>query len=198
MALVTPDQLASRIGMVVPLPVPVELRLRDAIEDAEAKVQLYLNRTSLEAVEHTVVGLVPDERWVMDDPRAWPQAKSRFQDRFRVVSWVVNADDPTLFDVTFAVGLDVANDPELRPILSFIKQDAVASAAADPTFAGVARTVQSVSADGQSVTYATGGGGGAEGVAGGSLSLSSLKRWRRLSIYQAPGVRRSPWPYSSP
>jgi hypothetical protein len=192
--LLTAAQLAPRLGLGIPLPPQVQLRIQDAILDAQGKVMGYLNRP-LFPTEHTITGLAPFEAWPLEDHRAWPYGE-RFGDRYRVAGYTPNVEDPTRFDVTFRVGLDVANDPDLYPILAFIRQDAVANLIGDPLFSAVSRPVTSVSADGQSVSYAQ--GSSTADSAGGGMTLGSLKKWRRMSIYQPVGVRTTSWPYSSP
>lgn len=190
-ALVKPEVVGVRLNLPQPIPGKLRPRIVLAIEDAQNKVQAYLNRP-LVATDRTLTGLTPDERYSLDDKRAWFQVD--FQDRYRVGSWVANANDPTLFDVTFRVGLDVASDPELAPILSFIGKDAAADLRADPAFTAAARAVSSVSAGGQSVSYENAPTGG-EAV-GAPPPLSSLKSWKRHAIYQAPAPRTPPWPYA--
>ena len=56
-----------------------------------------------------MTGLWADDAWPLDDKRAWPQVSGRWDTRFKVVSYTPNVTDPALFDVTFLVGLDVAN-----------------------------------------------------------------------------------------
>lgn len=197
MTLVTTAQVAARLGLSQPLPAPVEARIADAIEESEDKVLTYLGRTSLAATQETVAGLWPDDGFALTDVRAWPQVVGYFDDRYRVVSSVVADADAGTFDVTFSVGLDVANDPELRPIKTFIKADAAAGLGTDARFAalaGIKRIVSSVSGDGQSVSYEK-AATGAE-AAGSGASLTSLKRWRRLSISQGHARVLVPWPYA--
>ena len=191
--LVSADAVATRLRIPLPLSEPVRADIEDAITDAQADVQGYLGR-SLEATLHTDRGLEPDTAWPLGDKRAWPQAAGHFNDRYRVVSWVANAQDPGLFDVTFAVGLDVGNDPDLAPIVRFITRSAMQALRASATFAEAARGVTSVSAGGQSLSYDH--ASTADGAAGSLPNIKTLSRWRRHNIGQSGGPLAPRWPYA--
>lgn len=190
--LVDPDEVARRLGLEVPLDAATLARVEDAISDAQADVQGFLGRP-LVAETVTLTGLWADAMWPLTDKRAWPQAREYLDDRYRVVSSVVNAVDADRFDVTFLVGLDVAGDPDLEPIRRFIRAAAVEGLRRDATFTAAGRAVTSVSAGGQSVSYE---GAAGEGAAGGVPTLASLKRWKRRAIRQPAARPFDPWPYA--
>lgn len=190
--LVTADDVATWLSIPLPLDIPVQSRIERQIRTSQNKVQTYLGRP-LVATDRTLTGLWADERYPLEDPKAWPQARDTIEDRLRVVSYTAEPSTGT-FAVTFKVGLDVANDPELEPIIDYVLVDAAASLRRDPLFTQVARVVSSVSAGGQSVSYEK--AEAAAGQAGGALTIDSLKRWKRLAIYQRPSAPITPWPYA--
>lgn len=195
MTVISAESVAARLGLPVPLDPAVQARITEAIEDAEAKVVGELHRPIV-AYEDTVPDLEPSytDTYGLGDWHVWPQVRDRYDDVYVVKGYVPAASgDPDLYDVTFTVGLDVANDPALAPIRQFIKQDAIGTLRADDTFKAVARQVTSVSAEGQSVSYAT--GAGAVDAAGGGLTLHSLRRWKRRAVYQRNARPLAPWPY---
>jgi hypothetical protein len=167
--------------------------LTDAILDAQGKVAEYLNRP-LEPRSETLTGLWRDERYAHSEVRAWPEAVARLDNRLAVTTYAPNSEYAATWDVTFAVGLDVENDPELDPIRRFIRQDAVAGLDGHAAFPGLERRVKSVSAEGQSLTFE--GRGASPDAAGGTLTVGTLRRWRRYAVGRAPAPRDSrPWPY---
>ena len=195
MTLVEVEAVAARLGLDATALTPAQLdQIEAAIEDSEARVEMYLARPLIARTE-VVTGLYPSYGYDLSDYRAWPQVAERFDDRYDVVAVAPAADgDDGRFDVTFSVGIDVAGDPEFEPILRFIRQDATAGLRADPTLPGVARLVKTVSADGQSVTYDAPTGADAAGAA---MTLAVLNRWRRRAAYQRRSVPLTPWPYYS-
>jgi hypothetical protein len=171
------------------------------IEATEGKVELFLNR-SLTAKMVTVPALTADDRYDLTTIDAWPEANQMFDDRYRVSSKVANTDDPSMWDVTFAVGLDVVNDPDLRAILYFIREDTVTALANNPRFKLVDRLVSSVSADGQSISYAQAQTGRSarianSAIAGANITIADLKKWKRIPISQRHMPRTPPWPYAT-
>jgi len=185
--------VATRLGLdPAGLSPTVQARIEAAIEDTEAKVEAYLQRP-LVSDTSTVKDLYPTWGFDLEDYRAWQYVADRFDDVFTVDSYAPAASGQVgYYDVTFTVGLDVAADPSLGAIRAFIAQDAAAALREDPTFTAVTRAVTSVSADGQSVTYekAT-----TPEAIGARLALTSIKRWRRVSIYARPAGVFTPWPY---
>lgn len=175
-------------------PIQTEL-ISDAIFDAQSKVIEFLCRP-LEPRSETLTALYRDDEYAPTDARAWPEAKALLDDRHKVVASTPNAERPDLYDVTFDVGLDVANDAELDSIRRFIRQDAVAALQGSVALAGegFTREVTSVSAEGQSVSYAK--KATSPDQAGGTLTVGSLRRWKRYAVGRAPAPHdQRPWPY---
>lgn len=169
--------------------------ITDAILDAQSKVTEFLCRP-LEPRSETLRGLYRDEAYPHTDVRAWPEAETVLDDRLKVASYAVNADNAQRFDVTFDVGLDVETDPELDAIRRFIRQDAVAGlqGAAALVVLGIAREVTSVSAEGQSVSYAK--KPSSPDAAGGQMTVGSLRRWKRYAVGRAATLHDTrPFPY---
>jgi hypothetical protein len=199
--LIDPESVANGLGLEYPLDDAIQDKIiLQTIEATQAKVELFLNRPLVAKVV-TVPALAADDRYELDTIDAWPEAKGMFNDRYRVQSSVANTADPTLYDVTFAVGLDVANDPELASILTFIREDSITACSNNPRFTAVARIVRSVSADGQSVSYTEQTGRNAQqanaDIAGAQLTLNDLRKWKRLPIFQRHTPSAPPWPYAS-
>lgn len=190
--LVPASEVATKLGLALPLAPSVEERIDLAISESQDKVEAYLRRP-LVATTRTVTGLWATPGVPLDSSEAWPAAIGILDDRFRVASTVVSVTEPGAFDVTFLVGLDVAGDPALKPIKTYIRGDAVADLIADPMFTAVHRVVKSVSAGGQSVTFEP--AERAAGAVGARMTIESLKQWRRLSIGQPASHALSPWPY---
>lgn len=194
--LVPAEDVATELGLPLPLDATVTARINMAVMDSQGKVEGYLNR-SLEAWEDTITGLFAASGYPLTDIRAWPQAKGYYDDKYTVKSYVANAKEPSLYDVTFTVGLDVANDSQYTPILTFIRQDAKNTLHNDSLFTAVERKVQSVSADGQSVTYEHHRTFQKPTASGVAQDVTSLRKWKRLAISQGGGKRRfAPWPYA--
>ena len=197
---VTAEQIARKFRMELPLTPEMQSYIEEHIEDAEGDVQGYLRRP-LTARTETLEGLLPRPGGDLDDWKTWPQAVAQFDDHVTVDSYVVNAEDAEAFDVTFKVGLDVANDPELRPIKRWVIAAACEALRNAPEFAEaeVARRVRTVSADGQSVTYDTpsqsGGSDGGGRLPGAPPPIDTLSQWRRTSVYTRPRPPTRAWPY---
>lgn len=188
------DVIASQLGLDMPVDDDTAETLRQAILDAQADVEGYLGRPIVPTVR-SATGLWPwPDGWELPD-----------DDVLSVISATpevtVDTGQPTgTYTVTYYSGLDVRNDPTLRPIVRYV----VAAAKNSPAVVDVWReyvqprgVMTSVSTDGQSATFAAaslGGGGAAGSRAPGALpDLDSLARWRRLSVYQRPTTRRDAW-----
>lgn len=189
--LVPAAAVATKLGLDPQrLPPPVKARIEDAIMDAQTKVETHLGRP-LVATETTITSLYPDVTYPLNDHRAWPQAKTFLDDRYRVADAVPVLAEPGTYNVTFKVGLDVANDPDLNIIRRFLLIDAAENLTADPLFTAVKRVPSSVSAGGQSVSYTTPKGADP----GGAITLKSLNRWKRRPIARAVHVNHAIFPY---
>jgi hypothetical protein len=186
------EDVARQLGL--PLPVTDEQRwlIEQALLDAEGAVVAYLGRPIV-AVEQTLEDLYPVPGMPLDDPRAWPQAQELLDDRLKVLETTDNGDGT--YTVRFLVGLDVAGDPSLRRIWTYLRDAAVESLRNNPDLGFGTRRVSSVSAEGQSVSYANATPGGAE-APGAPPTLDSLKRWKRRAIHMRRTPTPTPWPYA--
>lgn len=185
--------VASRLGLDAAALTPAQTaQITSKIDDSAGKVEGELNR-SLTVVEETLTDLYPIPGYDHTDIDAWPGQGNLYPDYYEVVTVVAAASgEPSLFDVTFKVGVDLT-DPQYRTIVRFILQDAEEALRQDPVFSLAlgGRKVSTVSADGQSIKYET--SGGTETV-GGQLTLKSLRRWKRSAVYQRPSRPLAPWP----
>ncbi|MFE6639469.1 hypothetical protein ACFVFT_38100 [Streptomyces tendae] len=184
----SPEAVAVKLG--VPLPLTPEQRddLLTAIRDAQSDVVGYLGQPVTPQLI-TRTGLTPhwgrDDR--LEDADSWP---FEVDDLVQVSSYRLR-DDGT-YDVDFLVGFDgAANDPVVR----YVTAHAAESERNRPGGVGSqGRRVSSVSAEGQSISYES---APATGQAGALPTLDSLARWKRR-LYRPLGQPvRPPWPYSS-
>lgn len=200
---VSPEALASRIRMTLPLNEDTREVIEDSIRDAQADVEAYLGQPIVPTT------FVQTHCWPYVD--GWHLTVHDDAFFIDVVSSAPEYDPadgttPTgYFTVTFTAGLDVKNDRTLRPILRFVL--AAAANSEDVTLlwrtaTGAKGAVKSVSAEGQSVSFdpayplgappPAGRGGGAkpaESRQPGELpTLGSLDRWRVAGrrVYQGP------------
>lgn len=166
--------------------------IKRRIVAAQNRVADYLHRP---LTPSTVVlsELWQDERYPTSEPEAWPQAGPLLDDVYRVVS-ATPGPDGTTWDVTFSVGLDVANDDRLSSIKDFVLEDVIEYLTNSPFFKEIKRQVKSVSAEGQSVSYV--GRAQSPDAAGAGTTLNDLRRWRRYSVGRAPTTHDTrPFPY---
>lgn len=159
-----------------------------------AKVLPFLNRENFDVYTVVVPGL-----WLVPgyDPThvdAWTP-RPVFPDRVRVLSHTPNVEDPELYDVTFEVGLSLAN-PEAAAILDFIAVDAAESLTGHPAFPSAPPTVKSVSGGGQSMSWET--RASTPDAPGGKLVVASLARFKRFNVGVAAPPVRANWPYDGP
>lgn len=200
--IVTADYIARRLGLPRPLSADDQWTVEEAITEAQSDVEAYLGR-AITPTQYTETGL-----WKAFDGSYlltyWPLVD--------IVSETAETDPDTAqllgtWTVVYTAGLDAANDPLLAPIRRYVVAAAMNSPsvtdlweAAQPS---AGRVVTSVSAEGQSVSYAnTSPAGGQIGPAGsgspGALPLlSSLDRWRIAGrrVFQRRG---EPYPPSIP
>jgi hypothetical protein len=164
------------------------------VKASKAKVLLYLNRDTFDTYDVVVTELERNDS-VLDPAAdcAWlPDPHWAFPDRAQYVSNVPNTDDPTLFDVTYRIGLDLA-DPDCEPVNEFIIADAAAALRFSPSFADAPRAVTSVNSGGQSISFEK--APGSADAAGGDLTVGTLARFKRYTIGKAFDVSQAPWPY---
>lgn len=175
--------------------------LEDAIRDTQDDVEAYLGRviTPAQFVEEH---LYP---W----PGGWDLEHHPVVDVLSAVEETDDDGNPTgLFTVTYLAGLDARADRELRPILRYVRAHAMSLPPVVRLWRATnpddARTVTSLSVEGQSVSYAnttpTGGGqpGPGSGAPGAAPTLTSLDRWRVAGrrVFQRRTPPRGPWPYT--
>lgn len=191
MDLIVPvEKVATKLGLTAPLTGQQEATIRDAIEDAQADVAVYLNRESLTPRQETITGLTPDARFPLTDWRAWQGAVlARFDDTYRVVATTLDADGT--YTVTFDVGLDGAKNPA---VVRYVATHAAESCRHN---AGLGqRVVTSYSAEGQSLSYEK---GSTEAGAPGALpKISTLLGLRRFAVHKPDRPVGAPWPMTSP
>lgn len=195
--IVSPEAVAKKAGMTLPLTEAQRETIVEAILDAQADVSAYLGRAIVPTI-YTETGRYDDGtgHWnitPLDEP----------------VIEVIDATpetsqgDPTgYFTVTYRAGLNAKDDPDLRPIRRYV----TAAAMNAPEFVLMWRTatsakgeIKSVTTEGQSITYNTASlGGGGKGQPGELPGKNSLDRWRVAGrrVFQRPTVPRPPWPYS--
>lgn len=185
---------AEEVGRSLGLPALTEDQeqlIGDAIADAQADVELALGRPIVPA-QKTLTRRSPLLGGDLTDPKTW-RLLEEFDDKTTVVSAtpLTGADDG-LYDLVVKVGLDGAGT---RPIVRFIKAHAAASLRANPDLKIGTRTVQSVSADGQSISYAT--NSTADGTAGAPPSLAELKRqYGKRAVFRRALPTPPVFPYS--
>lgn len=184
--IVSPEDVATKLGVQLPITAAQRETLIDAILDAQGAVEAFLNR-SLVPFTETLAGVYP-RGYDLDSWKSWPVAQ--FNDKVQVLGHVSNGDGS--YDVTVKVGLD--GRAEL-PIRRFVRVQAAESVRQDPATGMGTRTVSSVSADGQSVSYER-DYSTADGAAGSTPNISSLRRYKRHAVYRRPTRVDPRWPYA--
>lgn len=192
--IVSPETLARKAKIPLPLSEEDREQIIECIRDAQADVVGYLNRAIVpspytETGRYDVGGqwnLTP-----LDDP---------IIEITSVIAETSGGQPTGLFTIAYTAGLDAKNDPALSPIRRYV----TAAAMNSPEFTLLWKTatkakgdIKSVTTEGQSISYdkPTLGGGG-KGQAGEIPSLDSVGFWRRLSVYQRKTEHRAPWPYT--
>lgn len=198
--LVSPETLAVRADMALPLSDALREVITDTILAAQADVVAYLGQP--------IVPTVFTQRGCVPYGSGWDLTAHDDTDVIAVLDAVPEtvAGTGTLtgrFTVVYVAGLDARTDPALTPIARYVAAHALNS----PEFvrawerAGGEGTVRTVAAEGQSITYeaatlgATGGRPG-DGGPGSLPTLGSLDTWRVAGrrVHQAPvGYYRVGW-----
>lgn len=163
-------------------------RIRQTIN---MKVLPFLNRANFDVEQVTVKELWLRPGFEPTRPDAW-EPRITFPDWVRVLSHVANVEDPTLYDVTFEVGLSLEN-PEAQPILDFVAAEAAESLVGHSAFPSAPLTVKSVSGGGQSMSWET--RAATPDAPGGKVNVSVLSRFKRFNVGVSPTPARADWPY---
>lgn len=201
---VTPEELAASIGGI-PTPLSSENRaiLGEALLDAQTDVEAYLGRPVVPAL------YTETDRWAYDGVN-WNLVMLGDEPLISIetVTAQTDASGPTgYFTITYLAGIDARTDPVLRPIRRFVLLHAKHSPEVTTWWKKVTKAkgeVRSVSAEGQSVSFAaaTLAGSATTGTKPGDLTpgslptLASIDRWRVAGrrVYQAP-TQASRWPF---
>lgn len=198
--IVSPEKLAKKAK--IPLPLSEENRelIIDCIRDAQADVISYLGRQIVPTVFSEAGRVDVFGHWDLT-PLDIPLIEIT-----GVTTEMSNGQPTGRFTITYSAGLNVKDDPALSPIRRYITAHAMNS----PEFVLLWReatkirgNIKSSTTDGQSVSYDTptlGGGGVAGSGAPGALpTKASIDKWRLAGrrIYQRPTRHRPPWPQSS-
>ncbi|MGW0562946.1 hypothetical protein ACWDZ4_20560 [Streptomyces sp. NPDC003016] len=182
--LASAEEIASKVGVSLPITAAQREKYRDAIAEAQKDIVGYLGRPLVPRPQ-SLNSVTPLYGYAFTDPRAWPVQD--FDDVATVVSYSDNLDGT--YDVRLLVGLDGAAE---EPITRYVVAHAAESIRNDPEADGGQRRVTSLSAEGQSVSYDT---PPAQGQAGALPALDSLSGYRKR-LYRPIGVTPTvPWPY---
>ncbi|WP_431959447.1 hypothetical protein [Actinacidiphila sp. bgisy160] len=181
----SPEEVAVRLDIKLPLSAEQRDRFAQAIEDAQGDVRNYLGR-DLAVGYATYPGVSPN--WAaarrIDDWRTWRHLV--VGDDFDVVAVVDRGHG--LYDVTVRTGLEPEAETAVRRYVTAHAGEALRSRGSDGT-----RRTTSVSAEGQSVSYeAT----PTTGQPGSLPSLEDLAPYRAMPVGSPPRIHRMPWPYS--
>ncbi|MEU4513209.1 hypothetical protein AB0G05_27245 [Nonomuraea wenchangensis] len=198
---VSPEAVAVRAGLTLPLTQEQRETVSEAISDAFGDVAAYLGKPPLP------VTLV--QRGVGGDGRGgWRLAHDPVIEVLSAVAETGPDGELTgLYTITYRAGLNPAENPVYgRAVTRYVR----AAAAAAPEVrravqrdAPDTRLIKAANVEGQSVTFEDVGGGAAgSGAAGAPPSLDSLKRWKRRGVHQPAGIAphpleitwRWPWP----
>lgn len=195
------EEIARRLGLEQPLEEGDRWIIEQAIGDAQSDLEAYLGRPVSKGTytqEHLFrycngyeLTYFPVHEVISETPEEY------------------DGGQPTgRYTVVYVAGLDGKADPELEPIRRFIKMHAMYSPMVQAMFRRLApeaaRRAQSLSVEGQSVTYAdtyaTDAQASALGLPGGLPAMKSCARWKiagRL-VHQAPTRVDAPWPFDDP
>lgn len=192
----TIGEVCTRLQVVeADLTDPQRDAIRAALWDAAADVEDALYRPII-PTDKAFTGVTPFPGFALDDWHAWPPAYD-FDDEVRVKSRAVQSDGT--YNITLSVGLDGPNTAGVR---RFVIAAATNVIRESPDVALGNRQVTSLSADGQSVSYAqsttAAAGGDSTRGPGAAPTIEALKRahMRRSSgVYARREGSQPPWPY---
>ncbi|MFJ3793568.1 hypothetical protein [Kitasatospora sp. NPDC090091] len=181
----SPEEVAEKVGIPLPLTVVQRETLRTAIEDAQADVETYLVRPLVPKLA-ALSGVRPEPGLDLATWQAWAYCGP--DDDFTVDGWTLRPDGT--YDVQLRVGLDGAAE---RPIRRFVVAHAAESIRNTPASGtGSGRRVSSLSAEGQSISYES---APSAGQAGALPVLATLDGYREPPVYVRPRAAAAPWPY---
>lgn len=189
--MVTVEQVAMHAGLPHPVreqDLPV---IEEAIAAAHRQATAYLGRPTV-PTEFTQTGVMAGQSgWLLDhDPV------------IEVLSVVPEVDQaggyPSgRYTIVYRAGLDPAADPAYAAALD---EWTIAAAAASPLVRRIAqhepgaRIIAKVNVEGQGVDYESTApaGGAGSGAAGAPPTLDVLRAWKRVGVYQRPGIGPHP------
>jgi len=188
---VSPEELAVKLGLPLPISVQDRMTLSDAILDAQTDVVAYLGRPILPT-------LVTERRTWPWPIGGWELSQSPVIEILEEIEILDEDGDPTgYWDIIYRAGLDARSDEQLRPIQRLVLTLAGQSDAAvrmwattgygsvDTEGSGLGpRRVKSISTEGQALSYEYGRPGdggqsaGTAGSIGGPIRWVSIDQWR--------------------
>ncbi|WP_433860151.1 hypothetical protein [Streptomyces kronopolitis] len=180
------EDIASELGVSLPITAAQREEYRDAIAKAQADVEAYLGRPLIPQ-PRTLLEVTPLFGYDLDDPQAWPI--QHFDDVTTVISHVANLDDRDTYTVQLLVGLDAAVED---PIRAYVVAHASERIRNSPSSAEGERRVTSVSAEGQSISYDS---APVAGQPGALPTLDSLSGYRKRLYRPIAVTPAAPWPY---
>lgn len=197
---VSPETIANKASMSLPLSAEQRDTITEAILDAQADVEGYLGRPIV-PITYVETGRYPA-------PDGWDLVEHGDDPVLLVLAAIPETDPETsqptgYYTITYTAGLDAKHDEVLRPIRRYVAAHALNSPEVTRlwTSTGGRGEVRSISAEGQSISFgpaSLGGGGSAGSGAPGALpTLASLDRWRLAGrrVHVAK-TRARTWPYS--
>lgn len=199
---VSPEKVAVRAGLPLPLTEAQREVVAEAISDAFGDVAAYLGKPPL-PVTLVQCGVRGNGRG------GWQLAHDPVIEVLSAVAETGPGGELTgLYTITYRAGLNPAENPVYGKALARYVR---AAAAASPEVRRVVQTdapgtrlIKQANVEGQGITWedASGGAAAGSGAAGAPPALDSLKRWRRRGVNQQPGIAphpleitwRWPWP----
>lgn len=200
---VTPEEVGRRLSIKQPMSEDARWIIEQALVDAQSDLEAYLG-VPIVPRAFTQTGVLPQQG-------GWPLDHGPV---VSVTSYTAEIDpiqggETGRYTVVYTAGLDAANDPDMRPIIRYVRTHAFYSPEVQAMYRQVApelaRTEEQVTVEGQSVrynrTFATTDAPGS-GAPGTLPLMSTCDKWRRAGrgVYQRPTVPGSalPWPYDWP
>ncbi|MFB6505621.1 hypothetical protein ACFC07_21980 [Streptomyces sp. NPDC056099] len=180
------EDVASELGVSLPITAVQREKYRDAIGKAQADVAGYLGRPLIPQPRR-LLEVTPLFGYDLDDPQAWPI--QHFDDVATVVSHSANLDDRNTYTVDLLIGLDGAVEDPIREYLVAHASERIRNS---PSSAEGERRVTSVSAEGQSISYDS---APAAGQPGALPTLDSLSGYRKRLYRPIAVTPTAPWPY---